>query len=224
MHPNVGKNAYLYGMLVVFLLAVLVVLIAHGRKPEKPAAASQKPAMPAVLPATSTRQNPVDFIRERVALEVFGDSVTVAGTYWFRVNDSSVQRLPILYPFPVDETAEYPSHIELVNSDGKPIEFRDSRESSSIRLVMDLNAPPEFTVTYTQHLARPEARYILTTTAAWQKPLEHAEFIVSLPERYTMTSLSYDYDTNKLENGRRIYTFSRDNFMPDHDITVQWTY
>ena len=36
-------------------------------------------------------------------MEVHDDSVTVTGTYWFRVNDQHSGRLPIMYPFPVDE-------------------------------------------------------------------------------------------------------------------------
>jgi len=211
-------------MLLLFLFVILAVMLVHGQRPKTPVTASPERTASAAPPVNTIRQNPVDFIRERVMLEVNGDSVTVTGTYWFSVNDNTVKRLPIMYPFPVDETAEYPSHVELVGANGEPMEFRESRESSSIRFAMDLAYPPEFTVTYTQHITKPEARYILTTTSAWQKPLEHAEFIVSLPERYNMVSLSYDYTTNKLENGRRIYSFSRDNFMPDHDITVSWTY
>lgn len=164
---------------------------------------------------------PVDFIRERIAIDVYGDSVSVTGTYWFRVNTDSTGRFPIRYPFPVDEQHGYPSRVQVTGADGEPISCTHDTTLSSVHFPLDLGNP-SFTVSYTQHISATNTRYILTTTAAWEQPLEYAEFTISIPEDYQLLSLSYEYDDMQSQNGRRIFSFAREQFMPVRDLVVSW--
>jgi len=165
---------------------------------------------------------PVEFINEHVSLTIETDHVTATGRYRFRCNSSLAERFPILFPFPVDDGHAYPERITASQPDSAYIPFTEDRRAGAIRFTANLLTYPEFTVSYTQRITVPEARYILVTTAAWGKPLEQAVFTASLPDSLQPNEFSYPPDAVRKDNCRRIYTFERKNFMPVRDFIVSW--
>lgn len=165
---------------------------------------------------------PVEFIGEHVTIDVFRDSIAVTGIYRFRVNDNELKKIPILYPFPVDEHHEYPRHIEVRDGAGNQVTFMGNGASPAIHFLCELSEEPTFTVSYSQHITGPLARYILTTTATWGKPLQRAEFTVAMPEEFQSLSFSYEPDSEEIIHGRRTFSLVRQGFMPDRDMIITW--
>jgi hypothetical protein len=64
--------------------------------------------------------------------------------------------------------------------------------------------------------------YILTTTAAWERPLESADFIITLAEGLDLEWTAYEVFPVDEEDGRRRYEFSREDFMPERDLCLRW--
>jgi hypothetical protein len=165
---------------------------------------------------------PVEFVRERIAIDIEPEWVTVTGKYEFRCHDRLGEQFRILYPFPVDEHHGFPEEITVSQPGGAAISCIGDRKANAVRFAVNLLAKPEFTVVYRQRITAPAARYILTTTAAWQKPLERAVFIVSLPESLQPVSFSYEPDRVRRVNKRKIFEIERRNFLPDRDLSIVW--
>ena len=70
---------------------------------------------------------------------------------------------------------------------------------------------------YRQHAPNSDARYILTTTQGWRRPLEHAIYRLHLNGVEITHS---NYDLSPLDDG--VIGFDRSQFMPDTDWTIAW--
>lgn len=167
-------------------------------------------------------QLPVEFIRERITVDIDPGWVTVTGVYWFRCNNALGGNFGIRYPFPVDEHHMFPDSVAVFHAGGEMISHTENRDANAVDFAVDMRVHPEFTVVYRQRITGSDARYILTTTSAWKKPLERAVYIVSLPEEFIPESFSLTPDFSRRIGGRRVYTVTRTNFLPDRDLTVSW--
>jgi hypothetical protein len=74
---------------------------------------------------------------------------------------------------------------------------------------------------YRQAIRGTYARYIVTTTRAWQQPLRHARFEIRLPAKAQPIEFSFPFVKTKDAAGT-YYVWESDSFFPDRDITVQW--
>jgi hypothetical protein len=80
----------------------------------------------------------------------------------------------------------------------------------------------EVAVNYRQKLAGSSARYILTTTRSWGRPLEEAEFFIELPHDLEIVSLSYSGFEKWSGEGKVVSHMRKEDFMPDADLVVNW--
>jgi len=192
----------------------------HSPSPEL--TTSQNPA-PENRGSGSRPATPVDFVRETIDMVVRDGSFTVTGTYFLRWNDASLNVFPLMYPFPVDGGIHFPESVTVTGTDSRaPLPFRENRERGVISFAVQQGLSDTFTVTYTQKTETASARYILTTTKAWGKPLERAAFIVTVPAHFRGVELTYEPDTVTRDGDSVIYRFTRTDFMPDHDLVVTW--
>jgi hypothetical protein len=74
---------------------------------------------------------------------------------------------------------------------------------------------------YRQAIREKYARYIVTTTRAWQQPLRHARFEIRLPEGAEPTEFSFPFAPSRDSTGV-VYVWEADAFYPDRDIVVRW--
>jgi hypothetical protein len=137
------------------------------------------------------------FIKETIAVSILvPDTVEVMGDYFFTAADSSVVRMPLFYPFPVDSSGEYPCFIEVKNTgSGKAIEF--GRDEQGIMFPVSARAgdTTAVTVVYKQRVKNRSGRYILTTTGIWGRPLIDSKYSVSVPDNATLNYMSYECDS-----------------------------
>jgi hypothetical protein len=74
---------------------------------------------------------------------------------------------------------------------------------------------------YRQGLRGRYARYIVTSTRFWSRPLRSARFEVYLPSHARPRFFSFPF-VRTVSAGRVIFVYEAADFMPDRDILVQW--
>ena len=75
-------------------------------------------------------------------------------------------------------------------------------------------------ISYVQLIPNHKAKYILTSTKAWKKPLEKADFTLKIPIDIKIDSLSFDADSLLFFKDYLLYKWEFKDFMPDKNFTV----
>ena len=166
-------------------------------------------------------QRPVVFEREKIEITIGDKRIRVTGTYQFRNNTSSPRIQGLYYPLPVDSLHPFPDRI-IVTSGPDTLAYETSPAAVRFKLTLPANGHAIFTVYYEQPCLVNDGCYILTTTAAWDRPLDQADFIIRVPDGLRLDWVSYDIDEVTAGNGVTTHRFSRQDFMPDMDLCLRW--
>lgn len=172
---------------------------------------------------------PVHFAREEISVRVRLDepdydddriigTVEVLGRYHFVCAAEDTVTALMSYPFPVDSFQGFPDSVALP---GHRFELTDS----AARFVMRFPPRTEssFEAWYRQPLYRTEARYIVTTTRHWRRPLDRAQFEVTVPAGLPDARLNYRPDSTRLTDSTLTWFFTRLRFYPSEDVIVRWS-
>jgi len=153
----------------------------------------------------------LDFYAERIACTVSGDTLRVDALYYLRSEPGT--KFCLLYPLPEEGT-----DFTLVSTRNCKLEKRG--EVWVICLEFREDSLLEVGVIYKQRFPGGVFRYITTTTQAWGKPLQWAEFSAATPWK---ASLSYPPkgEPRLLANGYYIYEVRIEGFMPDEDFIIK---
>jgi hypothetical protein len=165
------------------------------------------------------------FVKETIEVSVFPpDTVCIKGAYYFTGTGTDVAELPLHYPFPADSGAGYPFFIEVRDPHtAKPLPFVREGEGIAFSVRARAGDTAAVVVVYKQRFPGKSGRYILTTTALWGRPLNDGRYSVSVPKGATLDFMSYQCDSVVSSGGRMVYHFFKKKFMPDRDLTFQWT-
>lgn len=160
---------------------------------------------------------PVHFAREEVWLDVRPGVLAVSATYHFTCAAKEPIGAVVSYPFPVDSLNPYPDSILIPG-------YRFDRNDTAVTFVMHFAPGREdsFFAWYRQPLRSNSARYIVTSTRKWRRPIDRAVFRVSVPARFCGVALSFEPDSIVIVDSVRNYYFTRTRFWPDRDVVVQW--
>lgn len=190
----------------------------------QPAAAHADGALPA---AARARSLPLVFDSERIALSIVGDSLEVRGSYVLLCGGEGRQSLPLFYPFPRDSLLGGWRFVSLAVSAGAaapalPARWEPVPRTAAVRWWLPPCASDTLIAeaVYRQALLGDYARYIVTTTRAWERPLRRAEFEIRLPAGAEPLGFSFPFAPSTEEPG--LYRYEAAEFLPDHDITVRW--
>jgi len=194
-----------------------------------------------VLASVSCRraepQSPVHFAREEIAMDVRSGTLEVRGVYHFTCSAKEPLVASLFYPFPLDSTHLYPDSIEVrMPNDAAPLTLALSqreregvrvsfvRQDSgvSFRMRFQPNAEDSFFAYYRQPLKVNSATYIVTTTRKWKRPIDLAQFRVTVPADLKDVSLTFKPDSVVTSDSTVSYFFTRKKFFPDKDVTVTW--
>jgi len=219
------KRAYIPGIGVLLSVLIIVVLVLIMRP--VPGTRSTPDTIPRLIPENREsrigRPMPVEFVSESIRIDITDDRVTVTGSYTLRSSDSAPVAFPLMYPFPIGSGLSYPDTVTVVMAEDRlPIPFRENRERGMIMFSVKPGISDTFVVTYTQKIDGTSARYILTSTKAWGKPLERAVFTVIVPSYFRDVELSYKPDNIRKGRDTVTYTLTRTDFMPDRDLVITW--
>jgi len=185
--------------------------------------------------------SPVHFAREEVAVDVRPGTLEVRGMYHFTCSARGPLAASVFYPFPLDSTHPYPDSIELKTpiadrqtpnvrtQDSGPrrpaLELRTFvRQDSgvSFRMRFRPDAEDSLFVYYRQPLRANSATYIVTTTRKWKRPIDLAQFRVTVPAGFKDVKLTFKPDSVVTSDSTISYFFAGKRFYPDKDITVTW--
>ena len=169
----------------------------------------------------------VEFCKEEVTLEVGDGHACITGIYYFRNNTNRDLQMPVVFPFYIDSLTAFPHHIEAaVNSaDCEAVPTFDrvpDRDMVSLRIPVKADDITSWRLTYQQEIGAKRAVYILTSTAAWKKPLEEATYYFIAPDSFSDINTWPIPDTTYIEGPDRIFKSVRYDFMPQRDMEITW--
>ncbi|MEJ2721296.1 MAG: hypothetical protein P8181_09165 [bacterium] len=164
---------------------------------------------------------PVRFEREAITVWVTPDAIRVEGAYTF------VNTLPVsfsqglFYPFPIDSLHPDVNNVS-VHMGGSALEFKRMSKGVGFTIMLPASGSGTAIVSYEQSALDSSGCYILTSTSAWDAPLEEARFKVHIPDTLELIDSSYEFDRVTAQDGERIYRFVRTDFLPETDLCLRW--
>jgi hypothetical protein len=170
---------------------------------------------------------PVAFFKEEITLSVTDNVAQVSGTYYFRNNRESDLPFTVVFPFYIDSLSLYPHYISAYIINGKdtiPLELRPvkSRKAIALSIPMKPKGVTTWHLDYGQRILAPPARYILTTTSSWGKPLEDASYKFVVPLSFGAVQIWPEADSASIRGSNRVYWSHKANFMPRRDMEISW--
>ncbi len=171
------------------------------------------------IPFLAGRIPIVHFVREHIDIHVFPKQVRVEGLYIYQnpFPFPVVQGYSI--PLPVDSAHPVPVSISAtrLSPARRPIPLRHILGEFRFEIPFEAREEVAITIQYSQHAAESNARYLLTTTRPWRRPLVHGSYRL-FPQDVQIVGSNYH-----LENETRgAHSFYREHFMPSEDWHFSW--
>lgn len=157
------------------------------------------------------------FAREEIRMNIRPGAVEITGMYHFTNTLPNPATAVIFYPFPRDSFHAYPDSVSIP---GYELERSDSGVSFKMRFRPQVE--DSFLAYYRQPLRGRQARYIVTTTRAWKRAIDQAQFRITVPTNFKGVKLSYKPDAISRTDSTVTYSFTRRSFYPDKDVIVTW--
>ncbi len=150
----------------------------------------------------------------------------VEGLYHLRGTGKVKQVTPLNYPYPEDDllgAARTEFLMARTDSAWVPLSYSEKPKNAGAKwwIPVSPGKPLVVRTVYRQQIFASYARYIVTTTRAWDRPLLNARFEIYLPEGARSKSFSYDFRWGEGKYGP-CWVFEVSNFWPDKDIIVTW--
>ncbi len=171
---------------------------------------------------------PVRFDSEVIHLRIVGDSLEVDGSYFLACRPWKAPKVELIYPYPSDDRLGGARMLSLEGRGrGKPWEplsFEEIPPAHGARwwIPLGISDTLEVRAVYRQAILGRYARYIVTSTKAWGRPLRKARFEVTLPPATHPVSFSFPFIQETID-GSHVFVFETTDFLPNRDITVEWT-
>jgi len=159
------------------------------------------------------------FDSEQITIHVFPEHVIVDGLYYYRNPYPFRIAQGMSIPFPTDERHPAPIEVQVeeLSPDSREIPFRTMTGRPRFDLPIRAHETVCLRVHYFQRAPGGDARYILTTTQPWLRPLREGEYRLVADG---VTELRSSYPLTPAQNGMAI--FRRTEFMPSQDWSFSW--
>lgn len=174
--------------------------------------------------ANAQERRPIVFDSEVIRVTLSADRLHVDGTYFLLNANATDMSQRLFYPFPLDDQHAFPDSITVTSLSPQlaPIPFIYRREGISFDVLIPASGTAAFQVIYEQPCSVSEACYILTSTAAWKRPIARASFEIHVPKDLELVSCAYEVGEPRAVDGMLVYEFSFDDFMPTRDLCLRW--
>jgi hypothetical protein len=168
----------------------------------------------------------LQFYQEKLDFTINANEFRLDGLYVFNNGTADTIKQFIMYPFPqspglgkiktLSIEALYPLNDSsvLVNFDQKAAGFRLQVYPYDTAIIR---------VKYAQTVPHRKAEYILTSAQQWRRPLQQADFTLSIPFDLKVDSLSYDADSLIFSKGVVRYEWNFKDFKPDRNFFVSFS-
>lgn len=165
----------------------------------------------------------IRFFRETITVTIADSFCTVEGIYYFKNSSLSNRRLPVLYPFKIEQDLPYPDSVNVINlNDSTYIPVSHSKEACSFSLFLPSKRITSFKVFYKQATPARKMSYILTTTRWWNAPLVQADYYIIAPKHVKLKHLPFEKMEKRLSKGKMIYYIRKKNFLPLNNLDITW--
>lgn len=164
-------------------------------------------------------QPSVQFPREQIDIQVHDDHIEVSGLYVYHNPWPFPVRQGLSIPFAVDAQHAPPIRLSVhqVTPEEKTIPVRYWVGKHRFEVSLPGRSEISVRVGYYQYTPGGDARYLLTTTQPWRKPLDHGLYRL-FPHGVVIKSSTYALT----EIEPAISVFERSNFMPQKDWCFAW--
>lgn len=169
----------------------------------------------------------LSFYKEDLKFNIDTKYFSVDGAYYFSNSDSVKIKQIIFYPFPVaKELGNIDSVSVYDTTENKVISFSKMNDSPGISfpLLIEGYGFRKIKIHYRQQLKGNMAEYILQTTKNWGKPLETANYSLTVPRNLKIDSLSYITNSIQHLGNTNIYYWIKKDFMPQKDFNIYFSY
>ena len=159
------------------------------------------------------------FEREQIIIMVHPDHIVVDGIYFYR----NPYPFPIVQgmsvPLPADETHPIPVDLQVAELSPRPqvLRLRTVWGRPRFDLALLRGETVALHVHYYQQAPGSNARYILTTTQPWFRPLQEGEYRLIAQG---VTLLQSNYPLSEITGG--VAQFRQTRFMPRQDWVFSW--
>lgn len=161
----------------------------------------------------------VRFTEEQIDIRVYPDYVVMQGIYVYQnpFPFPVVQGLSV--PFPID--VDHPTPIQLsarqLAPKQKTLKTRYILGRHRFNLLFNAYEQIQISVEYRQQAPKRNAKYLLSTTKPWRRPLRKGMYRL-FPQEVIITRSNYALESGDYADFR----FQRKNFMPQEDWYFSW--
>lgn len=165
----------------------------------------------------------LNFYKESITFKIETNCFYVNGDYYLK--SSTNGKRVLYYPFPLDDLYGAVDSVSIydVNRQEKLEPFKQSERGLFFNFTTDSLVETYLQIAYQQKLLGKRAEYILTTTQAWGKAFEKADYQLIVPDGIEVTRFSYPPDRTITVENERIYFWSKYNFMPAKNMVFEFT-
>jgi hypothetical protein len=162
----------------------------------------------------------IEFYKEELAFTIDSSCFLVAGDYYFRNPSNSPLSIKIF--FPVSKTKGYKAidtiFVYDISDPSKKIPVEMADTLASFQISFSPFSEKCIKIFYIQHHNGSRARYILTTTKSWKKPLMSAKYSLIIGKDISVSHFSISPDHSEDFGESMVYYWDRKQFMPDLDF------
>ena len=163
-------------------------------------------------------QNLVSFFEEHIDFILDANYFIVNGIYSFHNESNKVINQQILFPF-ADNTTTIDS-IRIINlNTNRKVAFNRLEKSVQFSFSLPPNDTVDVNIFYRQKKSY-QNKYIITSTQSWGKPLKTAVYTLTTEKELKIKSFTYQPDTLKNINNKKIYFWHKTEFMPQKDFEI----
>lgn len=163
-------------------------------------------------------QTKISFFEEHIDFSLENNHFAINGIYSFANNTDRNEVQQIIFPF-ANETNSIDS-IRIINLNTlSSIEFVKLKSSVLFKIIVPANDTVDLNIYYCQQKSTTN-RYIITSTQSWGKPLRKAVYSLSTEKELRIKSFTYQPDSVKIINDKKLYLWERKDFMPNIDFEI----
>jgi len=166
------------------------------------------------LPFSVFAQREVSFIEEYIDFSIGKSGFETNGIYVFANNGDKEVQMEIRFPFALGMDSIDVQRVYNL-SYNKTMPYRSLNKSISFMLELAARDTVYVNIAYTQTLLKNNV-YILRSTQAWGKPLQKAQYSLTVHDSLSIENFSYPPDSQE----DNVYHWEKYDFLPTEDFEV----
>lgn len=160
----------------------------------------------------------------RIIVEENGD-VDVKGKFWITNNSKNENDVRMYFPYAEADYLHSPECIGIeTNYKDSTVkhEYMNKGNGWSFNTSLKPEEKNIIAVHYQQKTKENSFKYILTSARKWGSPIESAEFVIKIPERYELTNSTYNYEYIGQDTDKNVYRIIENELFPSKELEFSW--